>query len=148
MSAVTLPTPTIRPVERTGGAPSSGGELASLSCLGTTTGPLDRPRLPLSVVAKPTGAACNLDCQYCFFLSKELLYNIPRQLMSEETLERYVAEYLAVSADGEVTMLWQGGEPTLRGLPFFRRLIELCEAYRRPDQRVVHALQTNGTLLD
>ena len=148
MSAVTLPTPTIRPVERTGGAPSSGGELASLSCLGTTTGPLDRPRLPLSVVAKPTGAACNLDCQYCFFLSKELLYNIPRQLMSEETLERYVAEYLAASADGEVTMLWQGGEPTLRGLPFFRRLIELCEAYRRPDQRVVHALQTNGTLLD
>ena len=104
--------------------------------------------IPFSVVTKPTGAACNLDCQYCFFLSKELLYNVPRQLMSEETLETYVAEYLAASGDGEVTMLWQGGEPTLRGLPFFRRLIELCETYRRPAQKVVHALQTNATLID
>lgn len=110
--------------------------------------PLQRTRLPFSVVAKPTGAACNLDCQYCFFLSKELLYDVPRQLMSEETLEVYVAEYLAASPDGEVTMLWQGGEPTLRGLPFFRRLVELCEQYRRPSQQVVHALQTNGTLID
>ncbi|MDO5724462.1 MAG: anaerobic sulfatase maturase [Flaviflexus sp.] len=102
----------------------------------------------MSVVAKPTGAACNLDCQYCFFLSKELLYDAPRQLMTEEVLDRYVAEYLAASPDGEVTMLWQGGEPTLRGLPFFRRLIELCEIYRRPSQQVVHALQTNATLID
>ncbi|WP_140558158.1 anaerobic sulfatase maturase [Bifidobacterium sp. UTCIF-39] len=110
--------------------------------------PLTRRRLPFSVVAKPTGAACNLDCQYCFFLSKELLYNAQRQQMSEATLERYVAEYLAASPDGEVTMLWQGGEPTLRGLPFYRRLIELCEQYRRPNQHVVHAMQTNGTLID
>lgn len=110
--------------------------------------PLNRRQLPFSVVAKPTGAACNLDCQYCFFLSKELLYNAQRQQMSDETLERYVAEYLAASPDGEVTMLWQGGEPTLRGLPFYRRLIELCEQYRRPKQHVVHAMQTNGTLID
>lgn len=118
------------------GMPSPGGA------------PLKRTRLPLSVVAKPTGAACNLDCQYCFFLSKELLYDAPRQLMNDEVLERYVAEYLAASGDGEVTMLWQGGEPTLRGLPFYRRLVELCETYRRPSQTVVHALQTNGTLID
>ena len=110
--------------------------------------PLSREQLHFSVVAKPTGAACNLDCQYCFFLSKELLYDIPRQQMSEETLQTYVAEFLAASPDGEVTMLWQGGEPTLRGLPFYRRLVELCEQYRRPTQRVVHALQTNGTLID
>ena len=156
MSTVILPMPTIRPVDREGAAPSSDPGLASTPHLdatalpetGPAAGPLTRSRLPLSVVAKPTGAACNLDCQYCFFLCKELLYNIPRQLMSEETLERYVAEYLAASADGEVTMLWQGGEPTLRGLPFFRRLVELCETYRRPGQRVVHALQTNGTLID
>ena len=90
--------------------------------------------LPFSVVAKPTGAACNLDCQYCFFLSKELLYDQKRQSMSEETLETYVKNFLSASLDGEVTMLWQGGEPTLRGLPFFEHLIELCEKYRRPTQ--------------
>ena len=111
-------------------------------------GPLTRRQLPFSVVAKPTGAACNLDCQYCFFLSKELLYATKRQQMNEETLATYVAEYLAASPDGEVTMLWQGGEPTLRGLPFFRTLVKLCERYRRPGQHVVHAMQTNGTLID
>ena len=105
------------------------------------------PTLPFSVVAKPTGAACNLDCQYCFFLSKELLYDQKRQSMSEETLETYVKNFLSASLDGEVTMLWQGGEPTLRGLPFFERLIELCEKYRRPTQEVRHAIQTNGTLI-
>ena len=110
--------------------------------------PLNRRHIPFSVVTKPTGAACNLDCQYCFFLSKELLYNAQRQQMDDETLERYVAEYLAASPDGEVTMLWQGGEPTLRGLPFYRRMVELCEQYRRPQQHVVHAMQTNGTLID
>lgn len=110
--------------------------------------PLNRRMLPFSVVTKPAGAACNLDCQYCFFLSKELLYDVPRQQMSDEVLERYVAEYLAASPDGEVTMLWQGGEPTLRGLPFYQRLIDLCETYRRPQQHVVHALQTNATLID
>lgn len=75
-------------------------------------------RLPFSVVTKPTGAACNLDCQYCFFLSKELLYDAAAQTMSEQTLERYVEAFLESSPDGEVTMLWQGGEPTLRGLYF------------------------------
>ncbi|WP_249368859.1 MULTISPECIES: anaerobic sulfatase maturase [unclassified Actinomyces] len=111
-------------------------------------GPVDRPRLPLSVVTKPTGAACNLDCQYCFFLSKELLYDVPRQLMSEDTARVYVRELLAASPDGEVTLLWQGGEPTLRGLPFYQRVLEMCETYRRPTQQVRHALQTNATLID
>ena len=104
-------------------------------------------RLPFSVVTKPTGAACNLDCQYCFFLSKELLYDAAAQTMSEQTLERYVEAFLESSPDGEVTMLWQGGEPTLRGLHFFERLMDLCERYRRPTQSVRHALQTNGTLV-
>ena len=60
--------------------------------------------IPFSVVTKPTGAACNLDCQYCFFLSKELLYNAAAQTMSEQTLERYVEAFLESSPDGEVTI--------------------------------------------
>ena len=104
--------------------------------------------LPFSVVVKPTGAACNLDCQYCFFLSKELLYSARSQMMGEDTLEEYVRAHLRASPDGEVAMMWQGGEPALRGLPFFRAAVDACERHRRPAQRVRHCLQTNGTLID
>ena len=103
--------------------------------------------LPFSVLAKPTGAACNLDCTYCFYLSKELLYD-DDQRMSEATLEAYLREYLDSQPDGPVIVGWQGGEPTMRGLDFFRRAVELAEQLRRPRQRVSHSLQTNGTLLD
>ncbi|MDO5678622.1 MAG: anaerobic sulfatase maturase [Propionibacteriaceae bacterium] len=105
-------------------------------------------QIPFSVVTKPTGAACNLDCTYCFFLSKELLYDEAGQRMTEEQLETYVREFLAGQPDGEVTMAWQGGEPTMRGLAFFRRAVELTKQYKRPGQQVLQTIQTNGTLLD
>lgn len=104
--------------------------------------------LPFSVVSKPTGAACNLDCSYCFFLSKELLYDEERQVMSEATQEAFVRDYLASQPDGDVTLVWQGGEPTMRGLDFYRRAVDLARQYARPGQRVRHSMQTNGTLLD
>lgn len=105
-------------------------------------------RLPFSVIAKPTGAACNLDCSYCFFLSKELLYDHDGQRMSGAALRSYLANYLDAQPDGEVVVAWQGGEPTMRGLAFFREAVRLTEELRRPRQRVTHSLQTNGTLLD
>ena len=105
-------------------------------------------RVPFSTLAKPTGAACNLDCTYCFFLSKELLYDHDSQRMSAEGLETYLANLLDSQPDGRVEVAWQGGEPTLRGLAFFRRAVELAEQLRRPGQQVSHALQTNATLLD
>ena len=104
--------------------------------------------LPFSVLAKPTGAACNLDCTYCFFLSKELLYDHDSQRMSEEGLETYLTNLFASSPDGTVEVAWQGGEPTLRGLAFFRKAVELAEQLRRPGQQIHHSMQTNGTLLD
>ncbi|WP_083980031.1 anaerobic sulfatase maturase [Demequina salsinemoris] len=111
-------------------------------------GPGGRRNLPFTVLAKPTGAACNLDCTYCFFLSKELLYDSDGQRMSESGLEAYLSNLLRSQPDGEVEIAWQGGEPTMRGLPFFRRAVELAEQLRRPRQSVRHTLQTNGTLLD
>ncbi|MHB1008644.1 MAG: anaerobic sulfatase maturase [Propionibacteriaceae bacterium] len=104
--------------------------------------------LPFSLITKPTGAACNLDCSYCFFLSKEVLWGHDSQRMSAETLDRFVASYLEAQPDGAVTIGWQGGEPTMRGLAFFKEAVRLAEQYRRPRQQVQHALQTNGTLLD
>jgi uncharacterized protein len=114
----------------------------------TRPAPTRQQRRPFSLLAKPTGAACNLDCSYCFFLSKEVLWAGTEQLMSRDTLHAYLAAYLESQPDGPVTVAWQGGEPTLRGLGFFREAVRLADELARPGQRVEHALQTNGTLLD
>lgn len=100
------------------------------------------------LLAKPTGATCNLDCKYCFFLSKEMLYPGSRFRMADELLETYVRQLLESHRDPQVTIAWQGGEPTLMGLDFFRRSLEYVERYRKPGQEVVHTIQTNGTRLD
>jgi uncharacterized protein len=101
------------------------------------------------VMAKPTGATCNLDCEYCFFLSKEMLYPGSRFRMAQELQEAYIKQLLEAHARvPEVTVAWQGGEPTMMGLPFFRRAVELQHKYARPGQRIINTLQTNGTLLD
>ena len=99
------------------------------------------------VLAKPTGALCNLDCTYCFFLSKQALYPESDFRMKDDLLEIYVRQLLE-SQPERVQVAWQGGEPTLMGLPFFERMVALVEKYRRPGQVVEHSIQTNGTRLD
>ncbi|MDR2987184.1 MAG: anaerobic sulfatase maturase, partial [Nocardiopsaceae bacterium] len=100
------------------------------------------------VMAKPTGAVCNLDCEYCFFLSKEMLYPGSRFRMAADLQETYLRQLLeAHSRSREVVVAWQGGEPTLMGLDFFRRSVELQRRYARPGQNVLNTIQTNGTLL-
>jgi len=108
--------------------------------------PSARPGFHL--LAKPAGAACNLGCKYCFFLSKELLYPGQSPMMEEVVLDSYIRQLMESSPGPEVQLAWQGGEPTLRGLDFYRRSVELAEQHRKPHQRVVHTMQTNGTLLD
>jgi len=114
----------------------------------TETPPPGTRRLPFSLITKPTGAACNLDCSYCFFLSKEVLWGHESQQMTAEMLDRFVRSYLDAQLDGGVTIGWQGREPTLRGPAFFKEAVRLSEQYRRSGQRVQHAIQTDGTLLD
>jgi uncharacterized protein len=103
---------------------------------------------PFSLLAKPTGPICNLDCEYCFFLSKEMLYPGDRFRMADDLLQEYVRQLLESQPGPEVTFAWQGGEPTMMGLDFYRRLIELVDEHRRPDQQVAHTIQTNATLLN
>ncbi len=100
------------------------------------------------LLAKPTGAICNLDCQYCFFLAKEQLYPDSKFRMADEVLKTYIQQLLESHQTPEVTVAWQGGEPTLMGLEFFERSLELVEKYKKPGQQVNHTLQTNGTRLD
>ena len=100
------------------------------------------------LLAKPSGSTCNIDCTYCFFLSKEALYPNDRSRMSEATLEAYIRQLLESHRAPQVTVAWQGGEPTLMKLDFFRRAVELVERHRRPEQVVQHTFQTNGLLID
>jgi uncharacterized protein len=100
------------------------------------------------LLAKPSGSTCNIDCTYCFFLSKDALYPGDKQRMSEATLDAYIRQLLEAHRTPQVTVAWQGGEPTLMGLPFFARAVELVEKYRRPGQVVQQTFQTNGILLD
>jgi uncharacterized protein len=115
---------------------------------GTGTDPSgSATRRSFHVLAKPNGPICNLDCEYCFYLEKESLYPADRFRMTDDLLATYVSQLLESQPDGEVTVAWQGGEPTLMGVDFFSRAVQLAEQHRRPGQRVSHTIQTNGTLL-
>jgi len=100
------------------------------------------------VMAKPIGPVCNLDCTYCYYLEKEKLYPRGENFrMTPEVLEKYIRSYIALQNTPEITFAWQGGEPTLLGVSYFRKVVELQKTYG--DGRPIHnALQTNGTKLD
>jgi uncharacterized protein len=97
---------------------------------------------------KPAGARCNLACEYCYYREKATLYPGSGLRMDEPTLERITAAYLQVHPGPEVVFGWQGGEPLLMGVDFFRRALELQARFCPPGFRVSNALQTNGTLVD
>lgn len=100
------------------------------------------------LLAKPAGATCNLDCKYCFFLSKDSLYPNERTRMSDHVLQTYIRQRLECFDQPEINIAWQGGEPTVMGLDFFRRSIDCVAKHRKPGQNVLHTIQTNGLLLD
>lgn len=98
---------------------------------------------------KPIGAVCNLDCPYCFYLHKtELLGHGNSSRMGDDVLEEHIRQYIQGQTGDEVVFSWQGGEPTLMGLDFYRKVVELQARYKKPDQRIENDLQTNATLLD
>ena len=103
---------------------------------------------PFHMMTKPIGPICNLDCKYCFYLEKEALYDGERKwAMPPEVLERYVEQYIKSQPGRHVSFAWQGGEPTLLGVRFFRRVVELQQKHAGGKQ-IDNAFQTNGTLLD
>ncbi|MEC7841951.1 MAG: anaerobic sulfatase-maturation protein [Candidatus Latescibacterota bacterium] len=101
------------------------------------------------VMAKPTGSVCNIDCKYCFYLEKEKLYPEKEKnwRMSDEVLELYVRQYIEAQDVPAVNFAWQGGEPTLMGVDFYRRAVELQAEYA-DGKEITNAFQTNGILLD
>lgn len=103
---------------------------------------------PFQALVKPRGSICNLDCSYCYFLSKKDLYPGSRFHMSDETLEQFTQQYLAAQPVDEAVFGWQGGEPTLMGLEYFESAIALQHKHSPPGMRILNTLQTNGTRLD
>ncbi|MFZ4779526.1 MAG: radical SAM protein, partial [Terrimicrobiaceae bacterium] len=98
-------------------------------------------------MTKPIGPICNLDCSYCFYLEKEMLFPSGHSFkMTDEILETYIRQYIDGQDAPEVTFAWQGGEPTLLGVKFFRKVVEL-QARHANGKKIHNALQTNGTLL-
>ena len=105
-----------------------------------------------AIEVKPIGAACNLRCEYCYYLGKEKTLSSPSSggegpLMSDEVLERYIQQVVAIHGrQAEIEFAWHGGEPTLCGIPFFERAMDLQQKYGA-NRRILNTLQTNGTLL-
>lgn len=100
------------------------------------------------VMTKPAGYRCNLDCDYCYYLEKESLYPAGEKIaMSDALLEQFVSQYIDSQSTETVTFAWQGGEPTLLGLDFFDRVVELQRRYAN-GRTIENALQTNGVLVD
>lgn len=110
-----------------------------------------QPAFAFHVLVKPVGPRCNLNCAYCYYLDKERLYPGQRNWrMSDETLALFVEQYIASQPDevSEIEFAWQGGEPTLLGVDFFRRAVELQSRFALPGKRCRNSIQTNGVLLD
>lgn len=100
------------------------------------------------VMAKPIGPICNLDCKYCFYLEKESLYpNVAKWAMADDVLDSYIRQYIEAHDSPVVSFAWQGGEPTLLGVDYFSKLVEIQKKYSNGKQ-IQNAFQTNGVLLN
>ena len=104
---------------------------------------------PYQIFAKPIGSICNLSCEYCYYLKKQSLYPDEASFrMPEDVLEAYILQHIEVCPDAVIPFAWHGGEPTLLGLGYFRKIVELQRKHRPSNRRIVNGIQTNGTLLD
>jgi uncharacterized protein len=101
------------------------------------------------VFAKPGGSICNLDCHYCYYLKKEHLYPKGESFrMPDHILEAYIIQHIAASPGSVINFSWHGGEPTILGLEYFRKIVALQRKHQPPNRRITNGIQTNGTLLD
>lgn len=102
---------------------------------------------PFTLLIKPSGSDCNIDCRYCFYKDRAPEFGHGKQRMNDEVLDKLVRDYMRLGFD-VAGFAWQGGEPTLMGVDFFRRAVDLQKKYGRAGQQISNTLQTNGVLLD
>jgi uncharacterized protein len=101
------------------------------------------------VFTKPIGSICNLDCEYCYYLKKEKLYPKGESFrMPDDILEQYIVQHIDACPDPVINFSWHGGEPTVLGLDYFRKIVALQRKHTPPNRRITNGIQTNGTLID
>ncbi len=101
------------------------------------------------IFAKPAGAACNLDCRYCYYLHKDLFYPDSGSFrMPDDLLEEYIRQQIEIASERSINFFWHGGEPTVLGIDYFRRITGLQRKHLPPGRRISNGIQTNGVLLD
>src|SRR5512136_93906 len=101
----------------------------------------------IHVVAKPIGPLCNLNCEYCFYLEKQALFGAGEKYrMSDKVLSAFITSYITSQPTPIVEFVWQGGEPTLLGIDFFKRVVDLQKPFMKR-KTITNSLQSNGTLL-
>ena len=107
---------------------------------------------PLYVMLKPVGAVCNLACDYCYYLEKEALYpgkhpTLPSFKMPDNVLEKLIREYILSQPQEQIEFVWHGGEPTLLGVEYFRKILDI-QKKQADGKKILNAFQTNGTLIN
>ena len=103
---------------------------------------------PMYVMLKSVGSACNLKCEYCYYLEKENLYPSAKgQLMSDALLEKFTEQYINSQTQNEILFTWHGGETLLRPVSFYKKALEFQKKYGR-GRKIDNVIQTNGTLLN
>jgi uncharacterized protein len=100
------------------------------------------------IFSKPAGAVCNLDCRYCYYLQKKLLYSDTESFrMPDDVLTDYIAQQIACTPDSTIQFFWHGGEPTILGLDYFQKIIDIQQKVKPEGVRIINNIQTNGILL-
>jgi uncharacterized protein len=104
---------------------------------------------PYQIFAKPIGAVCNLHCDYCYYLKKQSLYPDENSFrMPDDILEEYILQHIQTSPDPVINFSWHGGEPTLLGLDYFQKIVQLQRKHQPSRRQIINGIQTNGTLID
>lgn len=99
------------------------------------------------IMVKPIGPVCNLNCEYCFYTEKKALFPERESYrMTDQILESFIRKYITWQEVPDISFIWQGGEPTLMGLDFFRKVVKLQKQFGQ-GKRITNSLQTNGTML-
>ena len=110
-------------------------------------------QFPFNIITKPVGSLCNLRCDYCFYLKKESMFQaktLAEYEITKDALDKYISDYIRSQPEGtrEINFVWQGGEPTLLSVEFYKTIVTLQKKYSRAGMNISNSLQTNATLLD
>lgn len=111
------------------------------------------PKVPPAIrdfqlFVKPVGAWCNLHCNYCYYLDKQHLHPLKGICMPDELLENYIIQHLDAATEEPVLFSWHGGEPTLAGIEFYRKVLEFQRKHNHHSKKIINGIQTNGINLN